>query len=129
MHLPCDPRPFFACLADSLSSPAYSPGPCTQTFHRTHYRPDNAHLYIVGDVDVDQAEDLIRKYFGHLESPTVPNAQKPVRHFMLEVLLGLGYGEGGILFNRRSQRQGCGRCLMLALVVYVYVCGILRNRR
>lgn len=39
-----------------------------QTFHRTHYRPDNAHLYIVGDVDVAQAEELIKKYFGHLES-------------------------------------------------------------
>ena len=39
-----------------------------QTFHGTHYRPDNAHLYIVGDVDVTLAEDLIRKYFGHLEA-------------------------------------------------------------
>lgn len=38
-----------------------------KTFHRTHYRPDNAHLYIVGDVDVGQAEEMIRKYFGHLE--------------------------------------------------------------
>jgi hypothetical protein len=45
---------------------------CPQTFHRTHYRPDNAHLYIVGDVDVAQAEDLIRKYFGHLESAAPP---------------------------------------------------------
>lgn len=43
-----------------------------QTFHRTHYRPDNAHLYIVGDVNVEQAEELIKKYFGHLESPPQP---------------------------------------------------------
>lgn len=56
-----------------------------KAFHRTHYRPDNAHLYIVGDVDVGQAEEMIRKYFGHLEAggreQEPPTLKLQSRHF------------------------------------------------
>ncbi|CAN0318659.1 unnamed protein product, partial [Ectocarpus fasciculatus] len=35
-------------------------------FHRKHYRPDNAVLYCIGDLNVDETEDQIRQMFGHL---------------------------------------------------------------
>jgi len=37
-----------------------------KTWHRTHYRPDNVLLYLVGDVDPKQAEKVIAEKFGHL---------------------------------------------------------------
>jgi len=35
-------------------------------FHRTHYRPDNVLLYVVGDVNVRDTERVIREKFGKL---------------------------------------------------------------
>jgi len=37
-----------------------------KTWHRTHYRPDNVLLYIVGDVDVAEAEKTVADRFGHI---------------------------------------------------------------
>jgi len=37
-----------------------------KTWHRTHYRPDNVLLYIVGDVDPKDAEKVINDKFGHI---------------------------------------------------------------
>lgn len=37
-----------------------------KTWHRTHYRPDNVLLYIVGDVDPADAEKVIEDKFGHI---------------------------------------------------------------
>jgi hypothetical protein len=37
-----------------------------KTWHRTHYRPDNVLLYIVGDVDPAEAEKVINDRFGHI---------------------------------------------------------------
>uniref|UniRef100_A0A7S4HUK7 Peptidase M16 N-terminal domain-containing protein n=1 Tax=Odontella aurita TaxID=265563 RepID=A0A7S4HUK7_9STRA len=37
-----------------------------KTWHRTHYRPDNVLLYIVGDVDPAEAEKVIADKFGHI---------------------------------------------------------------
>mmetsp|Transcript_11398 Transcript_11398/g.18889 ORF Transcript_11398/g.18889 Transcript_11398/m.18889 type:complete len:1202 (-) Transcript_11398:88-3693(-) len=39
-----------------------------RTWHRTHYRPDNVLLYLVGDVDPDEAEKVIESKFGHLSA-------------------------------------------------------------
>lgn len=35
-----------------------------RTWHRTHYRPDNVLLYIVGDVNPEEAEAIIAEKFG-----------------------------------------------------------------
>ena len=35
-------------------------------WHRTHYRPDNAMLYIVGDVEPEEAIKTINSKFGHI---------------------------------------------------------------
>mmetsp|Transcript_36185 Transcript_36185/g.53050 ORF Transcript_36185/g.53050 Transcript_36185/m.53050 type:complete len:1205 (+) Transcript_36185:144-3758(+) len=37
-----------------------------RTWHRTHYRPDNVLLYVVGDVDVATAEKTIMEKFVHI---------------------------------------------------------------
>ena len=37
-----------------------------KSWHRTHYRPDNVLLYLVGDVDPDEAEKVIEDKFGRL---------------------------------------------------------------
>ena len=39
-----------------------------KTWHRTHYRPDNVLLYVVGDVDVQDVEKVIQEKFGHLSA-------------------------------------------------------------
>ncbi|CAM9843317.1 unnamed protein product [Pylaiella littoralis] len=45
-------------------------------FHRTHYRPDNAVLYCIGDLNVDETEEQIRQMFGHLGG--VPDTTEPM---------------------------------------------------
>jgi len=37
-----------------------------KTWHRTHYRPDNVLLYLVGDIDPMDAEKTIAEKFGHI---------------------------------------------------------------
>ena len=37
-----------------------------KTWHRTHYRPDNVLLYVVGDLDPEYVESTIVEKFGHL---------------------------------------------------------------
>mmetsp|Transcript_19940 Transcript_19940/g.40241 ORF Transcript_19940/g.40241 Transcript_19940/m.40241 type:complete len:1229 (+) Transcript_19940:48-3734(+) len=37
-----------------------------KTWHRTHYRPDNVLLYVVGDLDPNFVEKTIQEKFGHL---------------------------------------------------------------
>jgi hypothetical protein len=39
-----------------------------KSWHRTHYRPDNVLLYLVGDIDPDEAEKVIAEKFGRLSS-------------------------------------------------------------
>jgi predicted Zn-dependent peptidase len=39
-----------------------------KSWHRTHYRPDNVLLYLVGDVDPDEAEKVIAEKFGRLSA-------------------------------------------------------------
>ena len=40
-----------------------------QQFHSTYYRPDNAHLIVVGDFDQAQLDRWVDKYFGKIEKP------------------------------------------------------------
>jgi len=37
-------------------------------WHRTHYRPDNVLLYVVGDIDPKEVEKVIADKFGHVTS-------------------------------------------------------------
>merc|ERR1719271_572824 len=55
-------------------------------FHSEHYRPDNALLYVVGDVKADDVELAIRTAFDGVPKATTPNPVPPClkaqsRHF------------------------------------------------
>ena len=39
-----------------------------KSWHRTHYRPDNVLLYLVGDINPDEAEKVIKEKFGRLSA-------------------------------------------------------------
>jgi hypothetical protein len=44
-----------------------------RAYHRAHYRPNNSYLYVIGDVETDEAEKLIQEIFGHLEVRPPPD--------------------------------------------------------
>jgi len=54
-----------------------------QQFHSTYYRPDNATLVIVGDIDPKQVDAWVDKYFGPIPKPDTPlprvNVKEPAR--------------------------------------------------
>ena len=41
-------------------------------FHATYYRPDNATLLVVGDLDPTQFDAWVDKYFGSIQKPSLP---------------------------------------------------------
>ena len=41
-------------------------------YHKAHYRPNNAHLYVIGDINAVEAEDLIGKMFSELPARDPP---------------------------------------------------------
>ena len=43
-----------------------------QKFHTTYYRPDNATLVVVGDLDPKQLDAWVDQYFGPLAKPDLP---------------------------------------------------------
>ena len=61
-----------------------------KTFHRTHYRPDNALLYVVGDVDVAEVEARIKASFGDIDANAIgmdiPKAEAALAHEMAEAV-------------------------------------------
>lgn len=54
-------------------------------FYHTYYAPNNMVIAIVGDINFDETEGLIRNYFGHMKSRAIPSTEpgpvnpKPVR--------------------------------------------------
>lgn len=63
-----------------------------QAFHATFYRPDNAVLVVVGDLDPSRLDAWVDRYFGPLAAPAeaVPRArvQEPRRRRSMQVLRG-----------------------------------------
>ena len=56
------------------------------TFHGEHYRPDNALLYVVGDVDPADVQARIKEAFAGVPKPPSPRLAPPClkaqsRHF------------------------------------------------
>jgi zinc protease len=43
-----------------------------QNFFKTYYAPNNAVLVVAGDIDVPQAREMVRKYFGPIPRGPVP---------------------------------------------------------
>lgn len=51
-------------------------------YHDSHYRPDNAILYLVGDIDANHVSKLVQSTFGGLVSKRKMSKRSPVnRHF------------------------------------------------
>ncbi|HTI92616.1 MAG TPA: insulinase family protein [Puia sp.] len=50
-----------------------------RTFYRDWYRPDLQAVIVVGDIDVDQTEKLVRILFGDLRMPLNPRERKEFR--------------------------------------------------
>lgn len=52
-------------------------------FYKTFYVPNNATLSIAGDIDVNQAKELVQKYFGNIPKGTKeiprPSVQEPAK--------------------------------------------------
>ena len=46
--------------------------PQVRAFFQQHYRPDNAHLIIVGNVDLESARALVERYFGPIAPSALP---------------------------------------------------------
>jgi zinc protease len=56
-----------------------------KNFFRTYYAPNNAVLVVAGDIDVDQAKQLVRKHFADIPRGPAP---PPLRDMTLPVSLG-----------------------------------------
>ena len=50
-----------------------------RSFHRTYYRPDNAVLIVVGDLDGAQLDGWVDRYFASLTAPAAPVPRVQVR--------------------------------------------------
>jgi zinc protease len=59
-------------------------------FFRTYYAPNNAVLVVAGDIDVDQARQLVRRHFGDIARGPQP---PPLRSTELPATLGGGQRE------------------------------------
>ncbi|MBI3396614.1 MAG: insulinase family protein, partial [Spirochaetia bacterium] len=46
-------------------------------FYKTYYAPNNTVIALVGDIDFDATEALVKRYFGRLERRHVPKAKTP----------------------------------------------------
>jgi zinc protease len=66
-------------------------------YYRVHYAPNNAFLIIAGDFELDEAKNLIDRYFGPLKAETPP---PPVRAVEPEQK-----GEKRIDFHRAAQLE------------------------
>lgn len=49
-----------------------------RSWYEQHYQPSNAVLVIVGDVQVDEARQLVERYFGKLTDKPAPPAKAPL---------------------------------------------------
>jgi len=61
-------RPPIGSIADLDSSTLAD----VRAFHATYYRPDNAHLIVVGNFDPKQLDAWVDRYFGQITRPLQP---------------------------------------------------------
>jgi len=64
-------------------------------YHKTHYRPDNALLYVVGDVDPKHVVDEITKAFGDVPVDASVSEKQPAAKGVSTLFGGGGGGGGG----------------------------------
>ena len=57
-----------------------------ERFYRAYYRPDNAVMMVVGDVDVKTALTSIKKHFSYIKRPEIIISRHSIREFKQEGL-------------------------------------------
>jgi predicted Zn-dependent peptidase len=74
-------HPFHHSLIGSMEHLSEASLDDVAQFFRTYYTPDNAVLTIAGDFEIDEAKDLVRKYFGDIprgkDRPPLPEMDLP----------------------------------------------------
>ncbi|MCD5381272.1 MAG: insulinase family protein [Candidatus Pacebacteria bacterium] len=50
-----------------------------ERFYRNYYRPDNAIMMVIGDVDLKTALIAVKKQFGHIKAPAIPIPRFSIR--------------------------------------------------
>jgi len=68
-------HPYGRSLIGSMKSISYLNHHQAEEFYHAHYAPNNTVIAIVGDIDFEQTEAIVRKYFGTLEPHTVPKTR------------------------------------------------------
>jgi predicted Zn-dependent peptidase len=80
-----DGHPYHHNVIGSMADLSAASMSDVQNFFKTYYAPNNAVLVIAGDIDVPQAKQMVRKYFGPIpRGPKVP----PLANMSLPALIG-----------------------------------------
>src|SRR5690606_16433314 len=58
-------------------------------YYNTYYRPNNAYLAVVGDINQKEAEKLVKKYFSDWKKGDVPKAEYPMPKAPEETIIAL----------------------------------------
>jgi zinc protease len=66
-----DNHPYHHSIIGSMTDLSAASVGDVQSFFKTYYAPNNAVLVVAGDIDVAQAKEMVRKYFGPI--PRGPN--------------------------------------------------------
>jgi zinc protease len=66
-----DSHPYHHDVIGSMTDLSAASVSDVQSFFKTYYAPNNAVLVVAGDIDVPQAKEMVRKYFGPI--PRGPN--------------------------------------------------------
>jgi predicted Zn-dependent peptidase len=68
-----DNHPYHHSVIGSMDDLSAASVADVESFFKTYYAPNNAVLVIAGDIDVPQAKQMVRKYFGQIpRGPTPP---------------------------------------------------------
>lgn len=73
-------HPYGRSLIGPMPSIEYLNFEMAMDFYERYYAPNNTIITIVGDLDFEYTEELIRKYFGHMEPRNIPQTEsQPVQ--------------------------------------------------
>jgi zinc protease len=67
-----DSHPYHHSVIGSMADLSAASVEDVQNFFKTYYAPNNAVLVVAGDIDVPQAKEMVRKYFGPIPRGPVP---------------------------------------------------------
>ena len=67
-----DSHPYHHSVIGSMTDLSAASVEDVQNFFKTYYAPNNAVLVVAGDIDVPQAKEMVRKYFGPIPRGPVP---------------------------------------------------------